>query len=196
MAEFRIETDRLVLRGWRGADADPFLAMGQDPRVMEFLGPPMEREDIDAALDRQVNSQRRHGHCFWAIERRADGAFLGFCGLKPGPEDTPLEGRIEIGWRLAHHAWGQGYAREAAQASLDWGFATLPADAIWAITVPGNVRSWGLMERLGMQRAAALDFDHPYLAPGNPLLRHIVYSAQRSADLAGRQLRGRINHAA
>ena len=182
MVDFRLETERLTLRSWCRADVAPFLAMCRDRRVMEFLGPPMEQIDIDEALARQINFQRRHGHCFWAIERREDGAFLGFCGLKPGPEETPLEGRIEIGWRLAYHAWGQGYAREAAQASLDWGFAELRDPAIWAVTVPGNVRSWGLMERLSMQRQAALDFDHPHLAPGNPLRRHIVYAAHRSAD--------------
>lgn len=180
MADFRIETERLVLRPWRGGDAAPFLAMCRDPRVMEFLGPPMEQEDIDAALIRQHGFQRRHGHCFWAVERRADRAFLGFCGLKPGPEETPLEGRIEIGWRLVHHAWGQGYAREAAQASLDWGFSALPVDGFWAVTVPGNVRSWGLMERLAMQRRGDLDFDHPALGPGDPLRRHIVYAAMRA----------------
>lgn len=180
MAEFRIETERLALRSWRSADAEPFLAMGRDPQVMEFLGPLLDRADIDAAIARQDDFQRRLGHCFWAVERCEDGAFLGFCGLKPGPEGTPLEGRIEIGWRLAHHAWGQGYAREAAQASLDWGFAQLPAETIWAMTVPGNVRSWGLMERLGMVRQGALDFDHPAFAPGHPLRRHIVYAARKS----------------
>lgn len=177
---FRLETGRLALRSWCAADVAPFLAMGNDPRVMEFLGPPMDRAAVEAALTRQAAFEEDYGHCFWALERLADGAFLGFCGLKPGPEGTPLHGRVEIGWRLAHHAWGQGLAREAARAVLDWGFAQLPVDAIWAMTVPGNVRSWGLMERLGMQRRPELDFDHPAFAPDDPLAAHIVYAAGRT----------------
>jgi len=174
---FRLKTERLVLREWHEVDAVPFHAMCNDPRVMEFLGPAMSREDIDAALERQRGFQRDHGYCFWALERRLDGAFLGFCGIKPGKEKTPLHGRPEIGWRLAHHAWGQGLAREAAKATLDWGFGPAGLGEIFAMTVPGNVRSWGLMERLGMVRHPQMDFDHADFAQGHPLRPHIVYRA-------------------
>lgn len=153
--------------------------MGNDPRVMEFLGPATDRNAVEAATARQTALQRELGYCFWALERLDDGAFLGFCGLKPGPECTPLAGRTEIGWRLATHAWGVGFASEAAQASLDWGFRQLAVDAIWAMTSPGNFRSRGLMERIGMKRLADLDFDHPAMAEGDPLRRHIVFAARR-----------------
>lgn len=172
---FRIETPRLVMREWSDADAAPFHAMCNDPRVMEFLPSALTREDVAVVIARMNGFQREHGYCFWALERLEDGAFLGFCGIKPGPEGTPLHGHAEIGWRLAHHAWGKGYAREAAQASLDWGFGALDFPEIRAMTVPGNVRSWGLMERLGMERAADLDFEHPALGEDDPLRPHIVY---------------------
>ncbi len=172
---FRLETTRLVVREWRDADAAPFHAMYNDPRVMEFLPGSLTQDDVAVVIARMNGFQRDHGHCFWALERLEDGAFLGFCGIKPGPEDTPLHDHAEIGWRLAHHAWGQGYAREAAQACLDWGFGEFKLSEIRAMTVPGNVRSWGLMERLGMQRMAELDFEHPALAEGDPLRPHIVY---------------------
>ncbi|QEH77551.1 GNAT family N-acetyltransferase [Sphingomonas sp. C8-2] len=174
-----IATDRLVLRGWRDSDAAPFAAMGNDPAVMEFLGPPMTADDVAQAIERQNAFLDAHGYCFWAIERRDDGAFMGFCGLKPGAAGTPIEGRIEIGWRLARAYWGQGYAREAAQASLDWAWRHLDADAVWAITVPANVRSWGLMERLGMSRRHDLDFDHPLPGLEERLKAHVTYSIER-----------------
>lgn len=180
MAEFRLETSRLVLRGWREEDVGPFHALCNDPEVMRYLGPLQNREMITAAVGRMQGFQSDPGYCFWAIERVEDGAFLGFCGLKPGPEHTPLHGHVEIGWRLSRAAWGRGYAREAAAASLDWGFANLPDQAIMAMTVLGNTRSWGLMERLGMKREAGLDFDHPALAEGDPLRPHIVYSITRT----------------
>ena len=143
-----IETGRLILRDWRDADAGPFLAMGNDAEVMRYLGPQQSRVDVEAAIARQRGFLRTLGYCFWALERREDGAFLGFCGLKPGPDGTPIAGEVEIGWRLRRDACGQGYAREAAEAALGWGWANTDAPMIAAITVPANRRSWGLMERL------------------------------------------------
>lgn len=174
-----IETERLILRGWRDSDREPFHAMSQDERVMATLGPLLWREESDALIDRLQGILDAHGFTFWAVERKADGAFLGFCGLKPGAEDTPIEGEIEIGWRLAHEFWGQGYAREAAQASLDWGWANLDTPHIAAITNTGNVRSWGLMERLGMARAPEDDFDHARAI--ERLRPHITYRIARDA---------------
>jgi RimJ/RimL family protein N-acetyltransferase len=184
MAEFALATDRLILRGWRDEDHAPLLAICRDPRVMGHLGPLQTAGEIHAAIDRQRTSQGLHGHCFWAIERREDGAMLGFCGLKHGPHDTPIEDRIEIGWRLRADAWGRGYAREAAQASLDWGWGHLADGAIWAITTPGNLRSWGLMERLGMRRRHDLDFDHPAQPAESPLLAHVTYGIYRPGGRA------------
>lgn len=175
-----IETERLILRGWKDSDLDPFAAMGQDPRVMITLGPLMSRDEAAAAIVRLEGIREAQGMTFWAVERREDGAFLGFCGVKAGAEDTPIEGEIEIGWRLAHEHWGKGYAREAAQASLDWVWANLDAGHVAAITTPGNANSWGLMERLGMTRAPEDDFDHPK-AVGH-LIPHITYRIARPAS--------------
>ena len=172
-----IETGRLILRGWRKGDIAPFHAMGQDPEVMRYIGPLMSRQDARAGYERCVARQTDHGHCFWAIERQADGAFLGFCGLQPGY--AFLEGETEIGWRLRRDAWGQGFAREAAEASLAWGWANLAMPRVTAITVPANSASWRLMERLGMTRDPAEDFEHPNVPDGSPLKRHILYRIAR-----------------
>lgn len=179
MADAVIETERLILRSWSVADVAALHAICSDPRVMTYLGDAQSEDEIRAAIDRQNGFQSAHGHCFWAMERKTDGAMIGFCGLKPGPAGTPLEGRIEIGWRLAAHAWQQGYAGEAARASLDWGWAHLAVPSIWAITVPDNSRSRLLMDRIGMSRHEELDFDHPALPPGHRLRRHVTYSIGR-----------------
>lgn len=175
-----IKTERLILRPWRDEDREPFFAMSRDPEVMAFLGPPAaSRADSDPGVDRMMALQAERGHCFWAIERKDDGAFLGFCGLKICTDPCPVEGDVEIGWRLRRDAWGQGYAREAAEASIEWGWANLDAPRIMAMTVAANRNSWGLMERLGMTRRPDLDFDHPRLAADSPLRRHIVYMLDR-----------------
>jgi RimJ/RimL family protein N-acetyltransferase len=174
-----IETERFRLRGWRDSDAAPLLAINDDKEVARYLGPIPSPEDCAAAVARQHAFQQALGHCFWAMERKEDGAFLGFCGLKPGLPDSPIADDIEIGWRLGRAYWGCGYAREAAQACLAWGWSNLGIPRIAAITVLGNVRSWGLMERLGMVRRPDLDFLHPKLAEGDPLRPHIAYVAER-----------------
>jgi RimJ/RimL family protein N-acetyltransferase len=175
MVEFQIETERLILREWRESDAAPFHAMSKDPHVMKTLGPLMSRTESDALIAGLQQRQVEHGHTLWALERKDDGAFIGSCGIVVALSGLPIAGKLEIGWRLAHAAWGQGYAREAAQASLDWGFETLGAEEIWSITSALNNRSWGLMERLGLVRQHDMDFDHPNVADGSPLKKHITY---------------------
>lgn len=170
-----IETTRLILRPWRDDDRAPFAAMGQDAEVMRHLGPLLDRAGSDAIVDRLIAMQAVLGHCFWALERRDNGAFIGFCGLKMAPLGIAgLSGVPEIGWRLARAAWGQGFASEAAQASLDWGWRE-GFGRIVSMTVPANVRSQAVMTRIGMRRRADLDFDHPNLAEGNPLRPHVAF---------------------
>jgi RimJ/RimL family protein N-acetyltransferase len=170
-----VETERLLLRAWRQSDREPFRAMGRDEEVMRYLGP-LTRAESDARIDSLMRMQAAHGHCFWAVERREDGRFLGFCGIHT--PRAPIH-EYEIGWRFARHAWGQGYAREAALAALDWTWANLATPSVMAVTNLANVRSWGLMERIGMVRMPGEDFDHPEVADDDPLRPHILYRIHR-----------------
>jgi len=175
-----IQTERLLLRSWCAADRIPFFDLCQSPVVMACLGGPASLEQVDASIARVRACEDKNGFCFWAIERQADGTFLGFCGLKIADvTGAPIDGAIEIGWRLRQEDWGQGYAREAALASLRWAWANLAVPRVIAMTVPANRRSWGLMERIGMRHRAELDFDHPLFPDNHPLRRHIVYAADR-----------------
>ena len=185
MAEFRLETQRLVLRDWTPGDIDRFVEVTNTPAVMRWLGGVLDAARIDMLESRMMALQLTHGHTFWLVERQTDaghlsGQVLGFCGLKK--IDAPgagFPGEFEIGWRLREDAWGQGYAREAATASLDAGFARFGAEEIFAITVIENTASWGLMERLGMARRADLDFVDSRFDP--PLCDTITYSITRQA---------------
>ncbi len=171
-----IETARLIIRPWVEADRAPFAEMGADPEVMAHFPALLARDESDALVDRIMAAMAAQGFGFWAVARRDTGDFIGFCGLSRVSFPCPVEGEVEIGWRLARAAWGQGFAREAAQACLDWGFGH-GMQRITSFTVPANVRSWGLMQRLGMTRRADLDFDHPRLPEGHALSRHVVYEA-------------------
>lgn len=179
MSDTIIETPRVRMREWRDTDSAPFFAINTDPEVMRHIRPVPNREESDAGIARQRQFQARHGFCFWALERKGDGALLGFCGFRPGVPDTPIADDIEIGWRLGLEFWGRGYAREAASACLDWAFAKLDVPRVVSITVAANTRSWGLMERIGMVRRPDLDFLHPTLPEDDPLRPHIAYAKER-----------------
>lgn len=176
-----IETERLLLRGWRDEDIPLHNAMCTDPVFMRHLGPPITMAESAAAAARQNAYLAATGSCFWAVEHRASGRFIGYCGIKPGPEATPIADLPEIGWGIAPDHWRQGYAREAATASLAWGWAHKPWTRVFAITASRNAPSWTLMERLGMARLAEQDFDHPALTDGDALRRHVVYAIDRPA---------------
>jgi RimJ/RimL family protein N-acetyltransferase len=170
-----IETERLLLRPWREADREPWAAMNADPRVREFFPTLLTREQSDASQDGLNDHITRHGFGFWALEDRAGGAFLGFTGLMHASFPAPFTPCVEIGWRLAHHCWGKGYATEAARASLDHGFGRLGLSSIVSFAVTANMRSRRVMERIGMRHDPDGDFDHPNLTVAGPLRRHVLY---------------------
>ncbi len=158
MAEFRHETDRLVLRDWREDDWDEFWQATNTAAVMQWLGGVLDADGMAGARERLESYRTMHGHTFWAVERMTDGALLGFCGLKRSNQAGGPMDMMEVGWRLREDAWGKGYAKEAAAASLSLAFTTFGASEVIALTVDANAPSWGLMIRLGMERREDLDF--------------------------------------
>lgn len=171
-----IETDRLQLRPLTDADRIWVAEQGADPQVMTYLGGPQTREISDERVDKMMRLQAEKGHSFFALIRKSDGRPLGLCGIKLfDAEGATLPGELEIGWRLASDIWGQGYAREAASASLDFAFGPVGGERVIAITSPRNTASWGLMERLGMTRRPDLDFHDIRHGPeDNPTILYLI----------------------
>ncbi len=168
-------TARLMLRPWRDEDLPAYRALNADPRVREFFPGTLTAAQSDAEAERIRRNMVERGFSFWAIELPGIAPFIGFTGLEiPGwsAHFTPC---VEIGWRILPEYWGQGYATEAATAALNFGFSALGLAEIVAFTVPANIRSRRVMEKLSMARDEADDFDHPNLAPGHNLRRHVLY---------------------
>ena len=178
----RLCSDRLILRAWQNSDRAPFAAMSADPAVMRYLRALPTREACDAWIDYQIAQQNDHGFCLWAVELRESGAFVGAVGLLKVGFSASFTPAVEIGWRLARQAWGQGLATEAARRALAFGFTELGLDEIVAYAVSANQASQNVMRKLGMVRDEAHDFDHPRVAPDSPLRRQAFYRIARRKD--------------
>jgi RimJ/RimL family protein N-acetyltransferase len=174
-----IQTPRLQLRPWRDEDLAPFAELNADPRVMEFFPKALDRPESDMAAARIREHFARHGFGLWAVEVPGVADFIGFVGLAIPRFEAHFTPCVEIGWRLAREQWGRGYATEAARAVLSFGFRDLGLDEIVSFTTMANRRSRAVMERIGMSRSPADDFDHPALPEGHPLRRHVLYRARR-----------------
>jgi RimJ/RimL family protein N-acetyltransferase len=148
----RFETERLLLRQSDYDHLDALMEMDSDPEVMRFVREPIDEDNRQERLVSMIGKLDQDfgpGLGFWSVFDKAEPeCFLGsvlLITLDGNPE-------VEIGWRFTREAWGKGYATEAAQAVLDYGFGTLALDPIVAVIKPGNHASIGVAERLGFRR--------------------------------------------
>ncbi|MDO7842986.1 GNAT family N-acetyltransferase [Sphingomonas immobilis] len=173
-----IATERLLLRVPEPRDRAALHAMWADPLVMADLGPIKDEAASDATIAKH-DGYRHEGLGFRVVERRSDGAMIGFCGLKRGESHLAIHGELEAGWTVASPFWGQGYAYEAMAAMLDWGWANTADARIVAITSARNVKSQRLMEKLGMARLPDGDYESASYPPGDPLRASVTFAISR-----------------
>jgi RimJ/RimL family protein N-acetyltransferase len=188
MSGLPIGTPRLVIRNWRDSDRNLFHEINSDTQVMEFFPFRLERGQADELMDRLRRRIDETGLGFFAVDIGKTGECIGFTGLAQVDLQPMFTGVVyEIGWRLARRFWGYGYATEAANAVLDYGFAHFGLDEIIAFAIPGNRRSIAVMRRIGMRRDALRDFDHPRIPDTHPeLRRHAVFAIGRENWKAAR----------
>ncbi|WFU10984.1 GNAT family N-acetyltransferase [Rhizobium sp. CB3090] len=172
-----IETPRLILRPCRESDRDLFYELSSDPDVLEFFPFRRSREDADAVFDIIGALISEADFDLLVLTLKQNGEPIGFSGLsKPKLEPILPENAVEIGWRLSARHWHQGYASEAGTALLRHGFETLELGEIISIAVHNNHRALAVMQRIGMRRDPAGDFDHPDIPDTHPQLRrHVLY---------------------
>lgn len=179
-----LTTERLVLRQIEEGDLDPHMALLNTPAVMQYLGGVQPRAVIAAKHAAARAGFATEGFGFMMMEERATGELVGHCGLRrvahplaSNPHDH------EIGWLVREDRWRRGYAYEAMRAVIDWGFATIGAAQIVALTSLANVGSWQLMLKLGMLRRSELDFIDPAMPPGhNPTIQYAITRVEWEAQ--------------
>ena len=175
----RLHTHRLLLRPWRGEDFPAYASMNADPQVWRWFPGTLTREQSDAQAARFQAHIEAHGFGLWAVEEPGVAPFMGFVGLQHVTFAASFTPAVQIGWRLARAHWGQGYATEAARTALAHGFGPLGLTEIVSFTVPGNLPSRRVMERIGMSNDPDGDFDDPTLPEGHPLQRLVLYRLHR-----------------
>ena len=169
------ETDRLILRQWQSSDLRPFADLNACKRVCEFLPKTLTVAESTEMAERIMAHFDRHGFGLYAVAQKDGEEFIGFTGLNIPSFEAHFMPAVEIGWRLAYKHWGCGYATEAAQAVLAHAFHTLNLPEIVSFTVPENIRSRRVMEKIGLHHTEKDDFDHPKLPDGHRLKRHVLY---------------------
>jgi len=172
------ETPRLILREWQESDYEPFISLNADPQVMEYFTSVRTKDETIAQIARIVTHIEKNGFGFFAMERKDSGEFIGFTGLANTPFESWFTPCVEIGWRLSRANWGYGFATEAAEACLEFGFNELDIDEIYSFTSIHNIRSEQVMKKIGMVKKGV--FDHPLIADGDFLKEHVLYKISRA----------------
>lgn len=174
-----LKTDRLLLREWRESDKPAFARLNADLRVMEFFPVSLTRGESDQLYEKIQSHFRQYGFGLYAAELLQTGSFIGYVGLAIPTFEAKFTPCVEIGWRFAAENWGQGLATEGAREVVRHAFDDLGLTELVSLTVPANMRSRRVMEKLGMTHHACDDFDHPRLPEGHPLRRHVLYRLRR-----------------
>lgn len=169
-----IETERLYLRQWRASDFAIFAEMNADLDVMKYFPKPLSPKVSDAIANKCSQLIKDKGWGFWAVSLKETDTFIGMVGLNEAHADMSFAPAIEIAWRLHKDYWGQGYATEAARASLNFAFDTLGLDEVVAFTAVINEHSQLIMQRIGMSNTQE-NFYHPMLEPNHRLAEHVLY---------------------
>lgn len=175
-----LKTERLILRPWCEQDLEPLVKLNSDPRVMQYLPAPLTREESVARLEVYTQHIQNFGWGLWAVSLPEIAAFIGWIGLWPIGFEAHFTPAIEVGWRLLPEFWGHGYATEGASAAIQYGFEILMLKEIISITVPANIRSRRVMEKLGMHHDPKEDFNHPKFPEDHRLKRHVLYRIQQN----------------
>jgi len=182
----RLETTRLILRPWEDRDRASLAKILGDAHVRRFYPSIATPEETSAQIDASIAKSAANGFHFQAAELKSTGALVGLIGIGAIPDDLQAAMRgnpqVEIGWQFDKAVWGQGLAPEGALAWLDYAWNTLSLDEVVAFTAAVNLPSQRVMEKIGMTRDIADDFDNPRVAPGHQLRPHVLYRIANPAS--------------
>lgn len=174
---YHFTSERLGYRPWTDNDYDDLYRLCSDERVMQYFPGTLSPEETAAFLQRLQRAYQLHGYCYFAVERLANRAFIGFIGLAYQTYDMHFAPAVDIGWRLLPEYWGRGYATEGAERCKRFAFEELQLEQLIATTTHNNEPSIRVMERIGMSFRE--EFIHPNLDTGDALQPCLLYDLRR-----------------
>lgn len=178
MASYILTTERLGLRRWIDEDIKPFCEMNKDIEVMKYFPKKLTNKETLEMVQRMNLHFDKNNFGLFAVENKSTKQFIGFTGFSIPTFKAFFTPCVEIGWRYKKEAWGQGFATEAANACLKYGFDVLGFDKIVSFTSVLNTNSEKVMRRIGMSYVT--NFDHPKIKKNSPLCQHVLYQSCNS----------------
>ncbi len=175
MTDFRIETERLILRRWRDSDRKPFSKMNADPKVMRYFPKRLTEEVSNHMVDIIEAEFEECGFGLFAVELQKGSDFIGYVGLHRPSFEAHFTPAVEIAWRLNWPFWRRGYASEAARSVLDFARDVVRLEEVVSFTSTLNLPSIGVMKKIGMVCDPAENFMHPKLPVAHELREHVLY---------------------
>jgi ribosomal-protein-alanine N-acetyltransferase len=150
--------------------------MNKDKEVMRYFPSTLDEQQTLEMVERISFHFEEKGFGLYAVENKLSGEFMGYTGFKIPTFNSFFTPSVEIGWRYHKNFWGHGFATEAATGCLQYGFNSLHFEKINSFTAEVNIPSEKVMKRIGMNYAGS--FDHPNIAPGHFLRRHVLYEIE------------------
>lgn len=170
-----IETERLILRDWKEDDISTFSRINGDPLVMEYYPSRLDEKATEHLVKNFQKHIDKQDYGFFAAEHKADGAFMGFAGLSQVPKHMPIYPSVEMAWRLDYEYWGSGYATEAAEAILDFGFHEQSLEEVVAYCVYDHERAHAILEKLGFSSDKKDDFSYAPKSNSKALQDYVLF---------------------
>ncbi len=166
-------SERLGFRVWGPNDLEPFTELNADKEVMRHFPSTLTPQETTSLIERINKHFEEFGYGFFAVDYLSENKFIGFIGLSHPSFETDFTPCVEIGWRLDKDYWNLGLATEGAQRCLEFALQELKLDEIYAFTIPKNLASQRVMQKVGMQFVG--NFSHPRFEENSPYSKHVLY---------------------
>tara|TARA_R110002096_G_scaffold406782_8_gene605178 strand:+ start:12177 stop:12722 length:546 start_codon:yes stop_codon:yes gene_type:complete len=167
-------SERIGFRTWSQNDLEPFATLNADEEVMRYFPSTLTSQETASLMERISNHFEKYDYGFFAIDYLPEKKFIGFIGLSHPSFKTDFTPCVEIGWRLDKAYWNMGLATEGAQRCLEFAQQELLLTEVYAFTIPENLASQRVMQKIGMQFAG--NFNHPRFEEDSPFSKHVLYN--------------------
>ncbi len=179
MAEekYLFTSSRLGFRNWIDDDVLPMTDLNQDPEVMKYFPSIQSEQQTRAFIVRMKSQFQEKGYCYFAVDLLVDKNFIGFIGLSVQTFESDFTPCIDIGWRLKRSVWNVGYATEGAERCIQFAFADLKLEDVYAMCPVINLPSENVMKKIGMKKIKT--FIHPKIPSESALKKCVLYKISK-----------------